>query len=242
MDKFNDTKGIVCGCSFFLGCLFIGTRLQPYELALLLRESGGEGVEFFEGRHKQLRVRRDQPVPLVVEVASGSKDKLHAFLFARHPDAPDSPMHGHLVEGRPCWFINFDGGLIFPFADVFDEDILNNVFSINNVVEWPRARMPEFIHSVLGRIKVCPMAGQGPLSISFRGSLSGRSIVSDGSIKRLTIDVRFIYNGQARAAGFDLCRRLSVIVDGHTLGSNAIAGAAGDRLFMRRMRFLSGRR
>lgn len=220
-DEFNDTqRHCLRLIHSFRDAYSSESRLQPYELALLLRESGGEGVEFFEGRYKQLQVRRGKPVPLVVEVASGSKDKLQAFLFARHPDAPDSPMHGHLVEGRPCWFINFDGGSIFPFADVFDEDILNNVFSINNVVEWPKARMPEFIHSVLGRIK-----GHARISfrdkdlehIRFEEASPAVQLYLDGSIKRLTIDVRFIYNGQVFALPDLIYAAAYLPVDGHTL-------------------------
>ena len=95
-------------------------RIEPFELSLLFMESAGvEGIQFFEGRNRQLQIRGDQKAGVTVEIAHKNAKFTQAYFHVRRPGESERLMEGGLVAGRPCWMIDFEGGNIFPFDEVF---------------------------------------------------------------------------------------------------------------------------
>ena len=179
---------------------FDETRIEPFELSLLFRESvGKEGIQFFEGKSKKLQIRADQKADVTVEIGHKNSKFTQAHFYAKRP-GESGWLRGELVAGRPCWMIDFECGNIFPFDDVFDEHLLTRVFSLHGPVDIPRHTFPAFAACVLNGIKE-------KATLVYRDKeLEQISIVEvppliqlyvQGDPDKLNIELKCVYNGQS---------------------------------------------
>ncbi|MBI4309246.1 MAG: SNF2 helicase associated domain-containing protein, partial [Candidatus Omnitrophica bacterium] len=181
----------------FLGDLYDrGMNIQPHELAILFKECEGQGIEFYEGKANRLTVRKDKMVGLSLELAVKTKS-IKAALRLKDPDDPSNSMQGTVVEGRPCWLVDFEGGRIFPFPPGCDEQLLQDQLPYNTEIDVPLNKIPELFHAVLPRIKDhCPViyTGEALPTPQFEHISPQFQLHLDYKGRHLTMELKAVYD------------------------------------------------
>ncbi len=122
--------------------------IEWHELAILFKETVGDGIEFYEGKGNRLTLRGDKRVGIAITFIRKAQ-KIQAKLVLKDPDDPSQVIAGSTIQGRPCWFINFDGGRIFSFPDAFDGALLESLFRVNEEISIPPEEVPKLLHTTI---------------------------------------------------------------------------------------------
>ena len=177
-----------------------GIRIEPFELSILFRESMDHpDIQFFEGKLQPLVISQDKKVAVTIEMGHKNSKYTQARLLTRLPGEATDYLQGALITGRPCWIIDFEGGNILAFDEVFNEHILTDVFDLDSSIEFPRSEYPAFASSVLEGIKTHSTIVYREKELEDVKIIESKPVIQLyllGDSFELTIELKAVYNSQ----------------------------------------------
>ncbi len=131
-----------------------GIWIKNFQLALLLNEAAGEGIEFWEKRKKRpIAICRDKVIPIRLRLGLTQNRKLRVTMILLNPDDRTKVLSGYFIQGRPIWLFDDTDYRFLPFDKDLDYRLLLHLANRETIVL--QEQIPDFFHTVLSRFKTC---------------------------------------------------------------------------------------